>query len=194
MNITVYLGASSGNSAKYAVAAEEMGEWIGKNGHSLIYGGSREGLMGALARGALKAGAHVTGVEPAFFIDSQLQLEELPELIITKDMAERKKIMIEKGDAYIAFPGGTGTLEEITEIMSMTALSAFTGGGKGSFRKPCILFNLDGYYDNLKLLLKQMMEEGFSTPERLSRIFFADSLEEIADLLTLTDPEHPENT
>ena len=161
MNITVYLGASSGKSEKYADNAGKLGKWIGEHGHSLIYGGSREGLMGALARGALEAGAHVTGVEPVFFIDSQLQLDGLTELIFTEDMAERKRLMIEKGDAFIAFPGGTGTLEEISEIMSMTALASFTGDEKGRVRKPCILFNLDGYYDALRKLLAHMVKEGF---------------------------------
>lgn len=90
----------------------------GKSGNDLVYGGSKVGLMGILAESALDAGAQVTGVEPQFFIDQAVQLDTITRLIVTDTMAERKAKMIELGDAFIAFPGGTGTLEEISEIMS----------------------------------------------------------------------------
>ena len=117
MNITVYLGANAGNDPALAEAVRELGSWIGANGHRLVYGGSRSGLMGQLAQSALDAGGTVTGVEPQFFVQQELQHDGLTELIVTKDMTERKTKMIELGDAFIAFPGGTGTLEEISEIM-----------------------------------------------------------------------------
>ena len=113
MNITVYLGANAGNDPALAEAVRELGSWIGANGHRLVYGGSRSGLMGQLAQSALDAGGTVTGVEPQFFVQQELQHDGLTELIVTKDMTERKTKMIELGDAFIAFPGGTGTLEEI---------------------------------------------------------------------------------
>ena len=158
MNITVYLGANAGNDPKLQEAAEALGKWIGKNGHDLINGGK------------------VTGVEPQFFVDSELQHDGLTELIVTKDMTDRKTKMIELGDAFIAFPGGTGTLEEIAEVMSKVSLKHLDA--------PCILYNLNGYYDGLKALLGHMIEMGLSTKERQESIYFADTLDEIERILT----------
>ena len=115
MNITVYLGASNGNDQNLILAARKLGKWIGENGHTLVYGGSKCGLMGELAESVLKAKGKVIGVEPQFFIDAGFDYPKITQLIVTQDMSERKTKMIELGDAFIAFPGGTGTLEEITE-------------------------------------------------------------------------------
>lgn len=178
MNITVYLGANEGNDPSLRKAVEELGEWIGSSGNALIYGGSRSGLMGAIADSVLNHGGKVTGVEPQFFIESEFQHDGLTKLIITKDMTERKSKMIELGDAFIAFPGGTGTLEEITEVMSKVSLKHLNA--------PCILYNLDGYYNDLKALLKHMIEKGLSSEKRQKGIYFADNLEEIKKILNLT--------
>ena len=175
MNITVYLGANEGNDPALREAVQELGTWIGTSGNALVYGGSRSGLMGQLADSVLAAGGKVTGVEPQFFLDAELQHDGLTELIVTKDMAERKAKMIALGDAFIAFPGGTGTREEIAEVMSMVSL--------GHLDAPCILYNLGGYYDSLKALLEEMIRKGLSTPERQKGIFFATDLEEIKALL-----------
>ena len=175
MNITVYLGAKAGNDPALAEAVRELGSWIGANGHRLVYGGSRSGLMGQLAQSALDAGGTVTGVEPQFFVQQELQHDGLTELIVTKDMTERKTKMIELGDAFIAFPGGTGTLEEISEIMSKVSLKQLAA--------PCILYNLNGYYDHLKALLAHMIDMGLSTPERQEGIYFAETLDEIRVIL-----------
>lgn len=115
MNITVYLGANEGNDPSLRKAVQELGTWIGASGNALVYGGSKTGLMGEIAKSVLDAGGNVTGVEPQFFMDEGFQYDGLTELIVTKDMSERKNKMIELGDAFIAFPGGTGTLEEIAE-------------------------------------------------------------------------------
>ena len=122
MNITVYLGASEGSDPRLREAVEELGAWIGASGNALVYGGSKSGLMGAIADSVLKAGGEVTGVEPRFFVEHELQHNGLTRLIVTEDMTQRKSKMIELGDAFIAFPGGTGTLEEITEVMSKVSL------------------------------------------------------------------------
>ena len=175
MNITVYLGAFGGSDPAFAAAVDELGTWIGENGHSLVYGGSETGLMGRLALSALAAGAEVTGVEPEFFVQGELQHEGLTELIVTKDMTERKTKMIALGDAFIAFPGGTGTLEEIAEVMSKVSLRHLDA--------PCILYNLNGYYDGLKALLARMIEKGLSTPERQQGIYFVEDLEQIKEIL-----------
>lgn len=175
MNITVYLGANAGNDPALAEAVRELGSWIGANGHRLVYGGSRSGLMGQLAQSALDAGGTVTGVEPQFFVQQELQHDGLTKLIVTKDMTERKTKMIELGDAFIAFPGGTGTLEEIAEVMSKVSL--------GHLDAPCILYDLDGYYAGLKALLAHMVEMGLSSPERQSGIYFVKNLDEIKSIL-----------
>ena len=145
MNITVYLGANEGSDPALKQAVEELGRWIGESGNALVYGGSRSGLMGRLA------------------------------LIVTQDMTERKARMIELGDAFIAFPGGTGTLEEIAEVMSKVSL--------GHLDAPCILYDLDGYYAGLKALLAHMVEMGLSSPERQSGIYFVKNLDEIKSIL-----------
>ena len=175
MNITVYLGANEGREPALKTAVCELGTWIGEHGHTLVYGGSQVGLMGAVAASTLAAGGKVIGVEPRFFIEQELQLDGLTELIVTKDMTERKTKMIELGDAFIAFPGGTGTLEEIAEVMSRVSL--------GQLDAPCILYDLNGYYDSLKALLAKMIEKGLSTPQRQQGIRFAANLEEITTIL-----------
>ena len=119
--------------------------------------------------------AHVMVKEPQFFIDAGFLYEDVTNLIVTNDMSERKAKMIELGDAFIAFPGGTGTLEEITEIMSKVSL--------GHLAAPCILYNLNGYYDSLRDLLRHMVEKDLSTEERQQGIYFAESLSEIRELV-----------
>lgn len=175
MNITVYLGANGGNDTKLKDAARELGQWIGESGNSLVYGGSKNGLMGEIAESVLDAGGKAFGVEPRFFVDAGFVYDRLTELIVTEDMSERKAKMIEIGDAFIAFPGGTGTLEEISEIMSKVAL--------GHLDSPCIIYNLDGFYDHLRGLLSVMVGKGLSTPERLSGIYFVSDLDGIKEIL-----------
>ena len=175
MNITVYLGANEGNDPFLKEAVRELGAWIGTNGNTLVYGGSKSGLMGELAESVLQAGGKVIGVEPQFFIDAGFVYDEITELITTKDMSERKAKMIELGEAFIAFPGGTGTLEEITEVMSKVSLKHLDA--------PCILYNLNGYYDSLKQLLDHMIKMGLSSENRQQGIYFADDMEDIKALL-----------
>jgi len=175
MNITVYLGANEGNDLTLTEAVRELGTWIGESGNRLVYGGSKSGLMGVLAKSVVSSGGEAIGVEPVFFVERDLQYEKLTQLIITHDMSERKTKMAELGDAFIALPGGTGTLEEISEIMSKISLCHLNA--------PCIIFNHKGYYDGLKQLLDKMIERGLSTKERQSKIFFAESVDDIIRLL-----------
>ena len=175
MNITVYLASSTGNDSKFEAAVRELGTWIGASGNTLVYGGSKTGLMGALAQSVLQLGGKVIGVEPQFFIDAEYQYEGLTQLIVAKDMAERKTKMIELGDAFIAFPGGVGTLEEVSEIMSKLSLE--------QLQAPCIYYNHDGYYDDVKHFLQQMILKGFSSAEKQQGVYFAQSLEKIKELL-----------
>ena len=175
MNITVYLGANEGNDPALKTAVRELGTWIGESGNSLVYGGSKSGLMGELAESVLAAGGTVTGVEPQRFVDEGFLYDAITELIVTPDITERKTKMIELGDAFIAFPGGTGTLDEIAEIMSKVALQDLDA--------PCILYNLNGYYHGLKILLDQMITMGLSSEKKLQGIYFASDLSEIQKIL-----------
>ena len=170
MNITVYLGANAGNDPALRDAVCALGRWIGESGNALVYGGSKNGLMSVLA-----AGGEATGVEPQIFVDQGFLYDGLTELIVTRDFPERKAKMLELGDAFIAFPGGTGTLEEIAEVMSRVAL--------GQLDAPCILYNLNGYYDGLRALLAHMIELGLSSEARQRGICFADDLEQIRQML-----------
>ena len=185
MNITVYLGANLGTDPALPQAVQQLGRWIGESGNALVYGGSKSGLMGLLADSVLAAGGRVTGVEPKCFLDAELQHEGLTELIVTEDIPARKTRMIELGDAFIAFPGGTGTLEEITEVISKLSL--------GQLDAPCILYDLNGYYQPehqpmihrqpLHQLLQQMITMGLSTPARQRNIAFAADLAQIRAIL-----------
>ena len=175
MNITVYLGANAGNDPALAQATAELGRWIGAGGNTLVYGGSASGLMGVLAKSALAAGGKAIGVEPQFFIDEGYEFDGLTELIVTRDMSERKAKMIELGEAFIALPGGTGTLEEITEVMSKVSLRHLS--------VPCILYDLNGYYEPLRELLRRMIDAGLSSVERQRGIYFDANLDEIRAIL-----------
>ena len=139
MNITVYLGASNGNDQNLILAARKLGKWIGENGHTLVYGGSKCGLMGELAESVLKAKGKVIGVEPQFFID-----------------------------AGFDYP-------EITEVMSKVSLK--------HLKTPCMLYNLNGYYDDLKNLLDKMITFDLSSKEKQEGIYFVENLEEIKEIL-----------
>lgn len=176
MNITVYLGASEGTDTMLRNSVRQLGSWIGESGNCLVYGGSKTGLMGEIAESTISSGGSVIGVEPELFVRQSRQFKGLTQLIVTKDISERKAKMIELGDAFIALPGGTGTLEEISEVMSMVSMNYISA--------PCIIYNHYGFYNGLKQLLETMIEKGLSTRDRLKEIYFADSIEDIIALLT----------
>lgn len=175
MNITVYLGASNGNDSAFQQAIRELGKWIAENGHTVVYGGSKAGLMGDLAESALLAGGKVIGVEPQFFIDAGYEYNAVTELIVTEDMSQRKAKMISLGDAFIAFPGGSGTLEEISEVISKVCLHQLNA--------PVLIYNLDGYYDSLKALFAHMVDKGLLNENEISKIHFVSNLKEIVKFL-----------
>lgn len=171
MNITVYLGAREGNEPVFRETAAEIGKWIAREGHRLIYGGSGIGLMGVLADAVMEGGGEAVGVEPQFFIDDGFLHEGITKTIPTRTMAERRLLMMEMGDAFIALPGGVGTLDEISEVIVMAAL--------GKHKKPCILYNKNGYYDLLRNFFDQMTQYDFLAKDARDRIIFADTLEDI---------------
>ena len=175
MNITVYCGSALGTNPHFEQAARELGTWIGSNGHSLVYGGSSVGIMGIVSGAALACGGTVIGVEPRFFIEAGVAQHDLTELIVVETMSERKAKMVELGDAFIALPGATGTLEEISEIMSRVRL--------GISHEPCMLLNIDGFYNQLASQLDTAVANGFMEQRERDAIKFPTSVEEAIALL-----------
>ena len=175
MDVTVYLGAHEGDNPVYKQAVVELATWIAQNGHRLVYGGSDEGLMAVIADTVLEQGGEVTGIEAQMFVDRGVEHNGLTELHVVSNITERRTKMIELGDVFIAFPGGTGTLEEVSEVVSKICLNQLT--------QPCIFYNLNGFYDDMKSLLDRMITAGFSTPERQRGIYFADDLKEIRRII-----------
>jgi hypothetical protein len=155
---------------KYYVAAEAVGEAIAKRGWGLVYGGGKSGLMGALARAVKRQGGRVIGVIPDFMKTKELAFDEADELITVVTMRERKLLMEARADAFLALPGGWGTLEEIMEILTLRQLDVI--------RKPCVFFNQDGFYDDLLRFFEKMIAEKFNKPSNLNLFAVAPTLEQ----------------
>ena len=181
MNIAVYLGSSFGQDPIFRESIRELGEWIAEHGHTLIYGGSKIGLMGVLAESAAEHGGSVIGVEPQFFVDQVMQYEKLTKLIVTQTMPERKTEMIRLSDAFIAFPGGVGTLEEISEVISLLRLDMLQA--EDGREKTVMLYDLNGFYEPLRRLIRSMTENGFLEERIEQKIKWPSDLTEIAAIL-----------
>ncbi|ANT50789.1 TIGR00730 family Rossman fold protein [Mesorhizobium amorphae] len=169
-SVCVYCGSSPGRDETYAKAGHLLGRSLARSGLRLIYGGGTKGIMGAVAEGALKAGGKVTGIIPRFLINreaTETALDRLDELVITDNMHERKHRMFEKSDAFVALPGGIGTVEEIVEIM--------TWGQLGHHRKPIVFANIKGFWDPMLSLIDHMSAEGFiHTAQRVKPLVVED--------------------
>ena len=172
MQITVYLGSNSGASVEYFRLAERFGRWIGENGHALVYGVSSAGLMGALATSALESGAEVTGVLPNVESILSRKQQGLSRYIYTESVSERRSRMIELADAFVALPGGLGTIDEITEVLSLASLKLTP--------KPIVVLGVNGYYAPLKGMLEHMIATGFSRREYLGQVCFTEDIDEAA--------------
>lgn len=175
MNIAVYCGSTFGKDDAFKTATQDLGRWIGEQGHNLVYGGSSVGLMGTVARTVLDAGGKVYGVEPRFFIEAGVAQESLTELYVVESMSERKAKMIELADVFVALPGGTGTLEEISEIMSRIRLNLEAN--------PCYFLNINGFYNPLKSFLDDLLRHDFINQGNIDRYIFCDSVEELTSYL-----------
>lgn len=158
MKIAVYCGASSGRpDAAYVHQAARLGQLMAGQGIELVYGGAGVGLMGTIANAVLAAGGKVTGVMPAVLIDKEQAHTGLTELVRVDDIHQRKAKMMDLADAFVALPGGTGTLEELFEVWAWRQI--------GIHRKPFGLLNTDGYYDHLLKFLDHASEQSFIRPE-----------------------------
>jgi hypothetical protein len=163
-SICVYCGSNDGRSPEYARAAERLGQDMAEAGVRLVYGGGSVGLMGIVARSVLAHGGLVTGIIPQFLKDREVMLKEVSELIVTADMHERKRIMFERSDAFVALPGGIGTLEEVIEVMTWAQLE--------QHEKPVLIVNIKRFWDPLIALFAHMTEEGF-----LHKAFLGDHVD-----------------
>ncbi|MES2911159.1 MAG: TIGR00730 family Rossman fold protein [Pseudomonadota bacterium] len=152
-SLCVYCGSRAGNDLKFSAAAEFVGTWIGQHGGQLVYGGGRNGLMGIVADATLAAGGRVIGVIPRALVEKEWAHSGCTELHIVENMHERKRIMAENAGAFLALPGGIGTLEEFFEVWTWRQL--------GYHDKPVGLLNLDGYYDSLLVFLRSSVAAGF---------------------------------
>lgn len=178
-SICVYCGSQPGKDRAHMQAAAILGEAMGAEGIKLIYGGGAKGVMGAVADSVLAAGGTVTGIIPAFLIAkeaSQQAMTRLSETIVTRDMHERKHAMFEQSDAFVALPGGIGTLEELIEVMTWAQL--------GQHEKPILLANIGGFWDPLLALIDHMRAEGFiHTGARVRPIVVSQAQEIVPALL-----------
>jgi uncharacterized protein (TIGR00730 family) len=169
--VCVYCGSSAGTDPAYAAAARALGQALADDGVRLVYGGGSVGMMGALATSVLAHGGNVTGVIPEFLVDKEHMLAGAQDVVITRDMHERKRVMFERADAFVALPGGVGTLEELIE--------QFTWAQLGRHRKPIALANIAGFWDPLLELLDHMKGLGFlHSTERIGYLV-VDRVEDI---------------
>ncbi|MEK5230212.1 TIGR00730 family Rossman fold protein [Lysinibacillus sp. FSL K6-0232] len=173
--MAVYCGSSLGKNAIYAEKANELGTLLAENGHGVVYGGSKTGLMGKVADAVLAAGGEVIGVMPTHLQKRELAHASLTEIHFVDSMHIRKAKMVELADAFIALPGGAGTLDEYFEV--------FTWAQIGLHEKPIILYNVQGFYDAILQHFKRMLEEGFIRAEQQALIHVATTADELLHLL-----------
>ncbi|HSD92911.1 MAG TPA: TIGR00730 family Rossman fold protein [Methyloceanibacter sp.] len=183
-NICVYCGSGEGENSAYAEAARTFGRILAASRIGLIYGGGSLGLMGEIARSVLEAGGHVTGVIPGFLSEREHMLVEAQELIVVDDMHQRKQLMFAKSDAFVALPGGLGTLEEFVEQLTWSQLGRHT--------KPIVLANIDGFWDPLLVLFEHMDRELFIRPGLELNMLLVDRIEDIIPTIEKTLVPHSE--
>ena len=170
-SICVYCASGPGTNPAFVEAAKSFGRILAENGIRLVYGGGSVGLMGALAESVLAHGGAVTGVIPDFLVNREHMLVSVQERIITRDMHERKRVMFERADAFVALPGGVGTLEELVEQMTWAQL--------GRHKKPILILNVARFWDPLVALLDQMEDLQFIRRGMTVKYLVAERVEEI---------------
>jgi uncharacterized protein (TIGR00730 family) len=169
--ICVYCGSNTGKDATYVAAARRLGQLMAEAGVGLVYGGGGLGLMGKIARAVLAHNGHVTGIIPDFLSKKERMLRAADELIVVKDMHERKQLMFDKSDAFVALPGGIGTLEELVEQLTWAQL--------GRHSKPIVLLNVRGFWEPFLALLQHMNREQFIRPDMDVRFLTVDKPEDV---------------
>lgn len=185
-SICVYCGSSPGNSEIYVQSGLQLGRAIATSGLRLVYGGGTRGIMGAVAEGAREANGRVMGIIPRFLMNkeaTETALARLDELVVTDNMHQRKHRMFEESDAFVALPGGIGTVEEIVEIMTWAQL--------GRHRKPIVYANVNGFWDPMLSLLDHMRKEGFVHTAHLVQPIVVDDPAGIVEAILAHAPSAP---
>lgn len=185
-SVCVYCGSRPGERPEYAQAAHAVGNWIGKHGGQLVYGGGHTGLMGMVADATKAAGGRVVGVIPQALVDKELANQACDELHIVANMHERKAMMAERSNAFLALPGGIGTFEELFEVWTWRQL--------GYHDKPIGLLNVDGYYNSMLNFLDSTVHSGFMGAWQMDLIRTSESVQELLSFLVETAGTVPENT
>ena len=173
--ICVFCGSGPGRDPAFETAARQLGEAMAAAGIGLVYGGGSTGLMGTVARAVLAGGGHVTGIIPGFLHTREIKFEGATEMIVTNDMHERKRLMFEKADAFVALPGGIGTLEELVEQMTWAQL--------GQHDKPVLIADIGHFWKPLIVLLAHMREAGFIRETMEVQYLVAERVNEIIPML-----------
>ncbi len=182
--ICVYCGSGDGRNPMYRHSADRLGALLADAGIGLVYGGGSLGLMGTIAKSVLKNGGQVTGIIPKFLTEREKMLRDVQELIVTDDMHERKRLMFEHSDAFVALPGGVGTLEETVEMLTWSQL--------GRHNKPILLVNINGFWDPLCALFEHMLDQAFIREGLSVRYLVADTVEEVVPRLRAAIARLPE--
>ena len=178
--VCVFAGSSAGVRSEYATAAAALGRALHAQGIELVYGGAHVGLMGVVADATLAAGGRATGVIPEALVSKELAHAGLSDLRVVSSMHERKALMSDLSDGFIALPGGWGTWEELFEVLTWAQL--------GLHRKPCGLLNVGGYFDGLLAFLAHSVAEGFVRPQHASMLLVADTPETLLGRLATYRP------
>ncbi|HWF91475.1 MAG TPA: TIGR00730 family Rossman fold protein [Terriglobales bacterium] len=171
--ICVFCGSNSGSRSAYTKAAVDLGRWLAQEKLSLVYGGGRVGLMGSIADAVLEEGGEVIGVIPESLVRREVAHTGLTDLRVVQNMHERKALMAELSDAFVALPGGFGTFDEFCEILTWAQL--------GLHKKPCGLLNVEGYFDPLLALFDRAVADGFLHPKHRSMLITADDPERLLE-------------
>lgn len=171
--VGIFCGSFEGSSIVYMDAARNTGRWLAEQGISIVYGGGRVGLMGAIADSALEYGGHVTGVIPKSLVEREIAHTGLSEIHVVDNMHQRKKVMSELSTCFIALPGGAGTAEEIFEQWTWAQL--------GIHHKPCAFLDVNHFYNPLRVMVQKMVSEGFMKQDYADMLLFCENLHDIID-------------
>ncbi len=168
MRIGVFCSASDNLADSYYEQTATLGRWIGSNGHSILYGGTAQGLMECIAKNVKEAGGDAVGILPKFMYDNGLASKTADEIILAKDLTERKNLLMNKADVFLALPGGFGTLDEVFHVVASSQI--------GYHNKRVILYSMNGFYEHIKLQMERAFDERFTPSEYRNKLVVVDSL------------------
>ena len=180
ISVCVFCGSQYGAEPRFRAAATQFGELAGRGRVRLIYGGGHVGLMGAVADAAMAAGGEVIGLIPTRLLEREIGHRAITELVVTRDMCERKQQMIDRADAFVTLPGGLGTLDELLEVVTLRQL--------GYHDKPILVLNLEGYWDPLIALVERVIEQQFAGAGARALFRLVDTVEAILPALGIEPP------